>query len=213
MRICEELFLLVTSAQGDREVMFGDAAFGSAALADLEREGRIAVDGDAVTIRSAQPLGHGALDVMLGSLAEADAGAPRPVAEVVAASPELRTQIGDELVGQGVLRRVDGRFFGARFPESDPRPEESIRERLTTLLRLGVGASASDATLLGILQAGGAAPVRIAGKMRGAERAAVAKRLAEFAEASPWARGLTSVLREDDDEVLGLALISTVMFT
>ena len=213
MKICEDIFLLVTTAKGWPEG--GDTpVLNAAVLADLAEAGRIAAtgeDGELLTVTSAEPTGHPVLDLVLESVA-AKNGAP--IAEALAEPQRLRYAVGDELARRGVVSKLDRRWRDTAYPEADSFAEDQLRDRLARVLHQETTASAQEAEVLGLLRAAETPAANLAPGVRGDGKRAANHLLDAFADASPWARALQKAISEDDDDTaLTLAMFSTINLT
>ncbi|MCE1180206.1 MAG: GPP34 family phosphoprotein [Micrococcales bacterium] len=163
MLIAEQLLLLLTTDEGKAESwgIQDGIGYAGAAIADLALAGRLTFSDEKdprVRVLSSAPTGHPALDQVLERVAHKDGkklsslvgdGKCNPHKEVVAS-----------LARAGVIavepRRALG-FVPERHPVLDPGPERALRERLRLVLA-GGQATASEATILSLLQGLDVAP-------------------------------------------------------
>ncbi|WP_326826693.1 GOLPH3/VPS74 family protein [Streptosporangium sp. NBC_01756] len=139
--IAEEVLLLAYSEDEGRQLVGSselDAALGGALLAELAVNGRIDLADKKVTVLDPTPLGDEELDATLARIA-AESKERKPDWWVYKLhSAKLRKRLLTRLAEQGVLReeqrKILGIFPSTRYPESDPRVEEEIRERVRSVL-------------------------------------------------------------------------------
>lgn len=162
MDTAAEIFLLLTNDEG------GPASWGSqtgwalsaATIADLLIAERIVLDerkDPRVHVIDARPTGRAALDKVLSRIGEKDGTRLSTLVQDRKLNPEA--EVVEALVVHGVVDVVPARLLGlvaAKRPTLDPLPERAIRERLRAVLG-GGEPSATDATLLAILQGLGVA--------------------------------------------------------
>ena len=162
METAAEIFLLLTNDEG------GPASWGTqtgwalsaATIADLLIEERVLLEegkDPRVRVIDATPTGRPILDKVLSRIVEKEGRKLSTLVQDRKLNPEA--EVVQELVDRGVVEVVPARLLGlvsAKRPTLDPLPEREVRERLRTIL-VGGQPSATDATLLAILQALGVA--------------------------------------------------------
>ncbi len=162
MDTAAEIFLLLTNDEG------GPASWGAqtgwalsaATIADLLIAERIVLDerkDPRVHVIDARPTGRAVLDKVLSRIGEKDGTRLSTLVQDRKLNPEA--EVVEALVVHGVVDVVPARLLGlvaAKRPTLDPLPERAIRERLRAVLG-GGRPSATDATLLAILQGLGVA--------------------------------------------------------
>lgn len=162
MDTAAEIFLLLTNDEG------GPASWGTqsawalsaAAIADLLIEERLVLEDQKdpkVRVRDSTKTGRPALDKVLNRVGEKDGAKLSSLVQDRKLNPEA--EVIDGLVDSGVVGVVPSRMLGLiaeRRPTLDPQPEREIRDRLRNILA-GGRPSATDATLLAILQGLGVA--------------------------------------------------------
>lgn len=162
METAAEIFLLLTNDEG------GPASWGTqtgwalsaATIADLLVEGRLVLGEQKdpkVHVVGSIPTGRAVLDKVLSRAAERQDRRLSALVQDRKLCPEA--EVVEVLVARGIVDVVPARLLGLvseKRPTLDPQPEREIRERLRTVL-LGGPPSATDATLLAILQGLGVA--------------------------------------------------------
>ena len=162
MDTAAEIFLLLTNDEG------GPASWGTqtgwalsaATIADLLIEERVVLDerkDPRVHVIDARPTGRAVLDKVLSRVGEKDGPRLSTLVQDRKLNPEA--EVVEALVGHGVVDVVPARLLGLvaeKRPTLDPLPEREVRERLRAVL-VGGRPSATDATLLAILQGLGVA--------------------------------------------------------
>lgn len=162
MDTAAEIFLLLTNDEG------GPASWGTqtgwalsaATIADLLIEERVVLDerkDPRVHVIDARPTGRAVLDKVLSRVGEKDGSRLSILVQDRKLNPEA--EVVEALVGHGVVDVVPARLLGLvaeKRPTLDPLPEREVRERLRAVL-VGGRPSATDATLLAILQGLGVA--------------------------------------------------------
>ncbi len=183
MDTAAELFLLLTNDEG------GPASWGTqtgwalsaATIADLLIEERVVLDerkDPRVRVVDATPTGRAVLDTVLARLVEKDGTKLSTLVQDRRLDPEA--EVVEELVSAGVVDVVPARFLGLvaqKRPTLDPLPERAVRERLRNVLA-GASPSATDATLLAILQALGVATKVLAAESEGMSTKDLTRRVA-----------------------------------
>lgn len=156
MRICDEVFLLLTRDDGKVEGWGTRRGYGvrAAAVVDLAVAGRVTFTearDPRVEVASDVPLGDPVLDPLLERLATTR---PKAFSAIVAAArPDVEWLVAESLAEQGIVSIEPRRMLGmvpARHPALDPIPEQRIRQRLRTVLA-GAEAGVADVTDLGVL--------------------------------------------------------------
>ena len=157
MRICDEVFLLLTRDDGKVEGWGTPRGYGvrAAAVVDLALAERVTfsdADDPRVEVASDVPLGDPVLDPLLERLA---AKKPKAFSAVVSdGTPDVEQLVAESLAEHGIVSIERKKMLGmvpARYPALDPIPEQQIRQRLRTVLA-GAEAGVADATDLGVLQ-------------------------------------------------------------
>ena len=184
MDTAAEIFLLLTNDHG------GAASWGTqtgwalsaATIADLLIEERIALDekkDPRVSVVDATPTGRAVLDKVLARIVEKDG--KKLSALVQDSKLDPTAQVVEELVDGGTVGRVPKRWLGLvaeKRPTLDPHPEREVRERLRAVIA-GGHPSATDATLLAILEALGVAKKVLADESHGLSAKDLKRRVEE----------------------------------
>ncbi len=162
MDTAAEIFLLLTNDAGG-QASWGTQtgwALSAATIADLLIEGRVELGEEKdprVRVVDAAPTGRPVLDKVLARAEAKDGKKLSALVQDSKLNPE--DEVIEQLVAGGVVGVVPKRLLGLvpeKRPTLDPGPERRIRERLRTVLA-GGRPSATDATLLAILQGLGVA--------------------------------------------------------
>lgn len=162
MDTAAEIFLLLTNDEG------GSASWGTqtgwalsaATIADLLIEERVALDehkDPRVRVIDPTPTGRAVLDKVLSRAVEKEGRKLSMLVQDRKLDPEA--EVVEELVHRGVVDVVPARLLGLvaeKRPTLDDSAEREVRERLRVVL-VGGRPSATDATLLAILQGLGVA--------------------------------------------------------
>ncbi len=157
MDTATEIFLLLTTDEGG-QVSWGTQsawALSAATIADLLIAERIELEQQKdpkVRVLDPTPTGHAVLDKVLHRTVEKAGTRLSTLVQDRKINPE--NEVVEGLVRDGVVGVVPARMLGLvaeKRPTLDPGPERAIRERLRLVL-VGGTPSATDATLLAILQ-------------------------------------------------------------
>lgn len=159
MLMCEELFLLLTTAEGGVEGFGTQRGIGvaGAVFTELVLAERVSVDDrkdPRFEVISDRPVGHPVLDEALPKLVERSG---KKVSSVVLSrkfNPEK--SIAASLADAGVVS-IEDHLFGDKYPILEPAAKDSILARLTAVLRGEAPVSLADSSMLAILQALGVA--------------------------------------------------------
>lgn len=158
MLIVEELFLLLTDAKGNPEVLGTSktTALNAALLADLHLAGRIQLSEDKRPQVRVAYAGHG--DDVLGFGQELlNKRNGRRLDDLIWWSRlDPEEAVVTSLVRAGILRRDEERTLlgrsKVRLRELDPAPERELRERLASVFAGRTAPSPADVTILAILE-------------------------------------------------------------
>ncbi|MGA8978184.1 MAG: GPP34 family phosphoprotein [Pedococcus sp.] len=187
MDTAAEIFLLLTNDEG------GPASWGTqtgwalsaATIADLLIEERVVLDehkDPRLRVVDARPTGRAVLDKVLARAVEKDGTRLSTLVQDRKLNPEA--EVVEGLVSDGIVDLVPSRLLGLvaeKRPTLDPQPEREVRERLRTVLA-GGRPSASDATLLAILQGLGVAKKVLAEESRGMSAKDLKRRVQEASD-------------------------------
>jgi len=187
MDTAAEVFLLLTNDEG------GPASWGTqtgwalsaATIADLLIEERVVLDEQKdprVRVIDATPTGRAVLDKVLARIVEKDGKRLSTLVQDRKLDPEA--EVVQRLVSDGVVEVVPARLLGlipTKRPTLDPLPEREIRERLRSVLA-GAPPSATDATLLAILQGLGVAKKVLAAESKGMSAKDLKRRVAQASD-------------------------------
>lgn len=213
MLITEELHLLMLRPDGRSESVFAQQGIAQAAtlVVDLVVAGRVELTAGRrprICLRSTQPTGDPVLDWGLERLAPFDGR--RLATAVMAPRLDPREVTTDALVAAGVVERGQKRFFGlspTRFPETDPRPEQRVRARLSAVIAGTAAPTIADVTLLGVLQAILVAPHVLQGEggLRGRRLAA---RIRQIVQESQTADAVDSAVAAVSSVIMMTATVA-----
>lgn len=157
----------------------------AATIADLLIEERVVLDEQKdprVRVVDATPTGRTVLDKVLARVVERDGKKLSTLVQDRKLAPEA--EVVEGLVGDGVVEVVPARFLGLvgqKRPTLNPLPEREVRERLRNILA-GATPSATDATLLAILQGLGVAKEVLAAESEGMSAKDLKRRVAQASE-------------------------------
>lgn len=211
MDTAAEVFLLLTNHEGGPASRGTQSAWAlsAATIADLVIEKRIVL-GDQkdpkVRVVDPTPTGRAVLDKVLHRAVEKDGTRLSTLVQDRKLNPEA--EVVDGLVRDGVVGVEPARLLGLvpeKRPTLDLSPEREIRERLRIVLA-GGNPSASDATLLAILQGLGVAKKVLSTESEGMSTKDVKRRVQE---ASTEVAVGTAIKRAIDG--LNTAIISAVI--
>lgn len=172
MDTAAEIFLLLTNDEG------GPASWGTqsgwalsaAAIADLLIEERLVLEDQKdpkVRVVDSTLTGRATLDKVLLRVGEKDGARLSALVQDRKLNPEA--EVVEALLDKGIVDVVPSRMLGLigeKRPTLDPQPEREIRDRLRSILA-GGRPSATDATLLAILQGLGVAKKVLAEESNG----------------------------------------------
>ncbi|MEO7131699.1 MAG: GPP34 family phosphoprotein [Dermatophilaceae bacterium] len=184
MDTATEIFLLLTNDEGGT-VSWGTQnawALSAATIADLVIEERIVLGEQKdpkVLVVDPTPTGQAVLDKVLRRAVEKDGTKLSTLVQDSKLNPEA--EVVEGLVRDGVVDVVPARLLGLvaeKRPTLDPVPEREIRERLALVLAGGTP-SATDATLLAILQGLGVAKKVLSAESEGMSTKEVKRRVQE----------------------------------
>jgi len=135
-----------------------------------------------VRVIDATPTGRAVLDKVLARIVEKDGKRLSTLVQDRKLDPEA--EVVQRLVSDGVVEVVPARLLGlipTKRPTLDPLPEREIRERLRSVLA-GAPPSATDATLLAILQGLGVAKKVLAAESEGMSAKDLKRRVAQASD-------------------------------
>lgn len=212
MDTAAELFLLLTTDEG------GPASWGTqtgwalsaATIADLLIEERVALDEQKdprLHLVDATPTGRAVPDKVLARAAEKEGTKLSTLVQDGKMNPEL--EVVAELERLGVVEIVPKRMLGLipeKRPTVDRGPEREIRERLRTVL-IGGQPSATDATLLAILQGLGVAKKVLAQESEGMSAKQLKQRVEEATHEVPVGVALKRAIDSLNAAILAAVII------
>ncbi len=184
MDTAAEIFLLLTNDEG------GAASWGTqtswalsaATIADLLIEERVVLDekkDPRVHVVNAAPTGRAVWDKVLARIVEKDGKRLSTLVQDSKLNPE--SEVVELLVRDSIIDVVPEKLLGLvpeKRPTLNPGPEREIRERLRAVLA-GGRPSATDATLLAILQSLGVARKVLADESNGMSAKDLKRRVEE----------------------------------
>ncbi|HKJ12414.1 MAG TPA: GPP34 family phosphoprotein [Ornithinimicrobium sp.] len=211
MDTAAELFLLLTNDEG------GPASWGTqtgwalsaATIADLLLDQRVWLnegEDPRLEVIDATPTGQPVLDMVLARAVEKEGTKLSTLVQDSKMNPE--PEVVAELARLGVVDVVPKRLLGLvpeKRPTVDPGPEREIRQRLRAVL-IGGQPSASDATLLAILQGLGVAKKVLAGESEGMSTKQLQRRVEEASREVPVGEALKRAI-----DSLNAAIIAAVV--
>jgi len=215
-----ELLLLALDDESGRPVVDGstlNAALAGTAVAELVAAGALALqEGDGGEVRAGRLRRTGAArpaDPLLAEVVDACHGkAPGDAVGALTTmtftdrGAELREQLLEELVADGVLTHERGKVLGLfptrRWPEADPSTEREVRERVRAVLVHGAEPDPRTALLVSMLSVTKLAPKVFPGD----DRKAVQAR-ADAVRESGWAGGAVAKALDDLMAVLVVTVI------
>jgi len=211
MDTAAELFLLLTNDEG------GPASWGTqtgwalsaATIADLLLDQRVSLDegeDPRLEVIDATPTGRPVLDMVLARAVEKEGTKLSTLVQDSKMNPE--PEVVAQLARLGVVDVVPKRLLGLvpeKRPTVDPGPEREIRQRLRAVL-IGGQPSASDATLLAILQGLGVAKKVLAGESEGMSTKQLQRRVEEASREVPVGEALKRAI-----DSLNAAIIAAVV--
>lgn len=176
MLVAEQLFLLLRRDDGKAEsvLAYTDYAMTGAVLTDLLLAGHITLGDDKdprVSVVTSGSAGDPVLDAALERLRAKEGKKLSSLVTDGKLNPTDR--VAESLAGAGVVEVHPKKALGlvsARYPVLDPRPEQSLRERLRVVLA-GATPEPSEASLLMLLKG-----VGVAGKVLAEEKRALGRR-------------------------------------
>jgi hypothetical protein len=216
MDTAAELFLLLTDDKG------GPASWGTqtgwalsaATIADLLIEGRVVLDEQKdprLHVVDPTPTGRAVPDKVLARAAQKEGAKLSALVQDGRMNPEA--EVVAELERQGVVTVVPKRLLGLvaeKRPTVDPGPEREIRERLRTVL-IGGQPSATDATLLAILQALGVAKKVLDRESEGMSAKQLKQRVEEASREVPVGAALKRAIDSLNTAILTAVIIPVVV--
>lgn len=184
MLICEELFLLLTSADGSRKAS-SSRSFGlvAAVVTDLVVRGSVTLSTDKdpqATVTDPTPLGDPVLDPALARLTAKDNRRMSATLRDGHLNPEKA--IAASLAARGVVTIDQRSFLGVtwnKYPEGNPTPELQLRHRLDAVLH-GWTPTLADVALLSILEGLNAVPIVLSQETAGMSRREVKARIRDL---------------------------------
>jgi len=211
MDTAAELFLLLTADEGC-PASWGTQtgwALSAATIADLLLEQRVSLDerkDPRVEVVNATPTGRAVPDKVLARTVEKQGARLSTLVQDSRMNPE--PEVVAELARLGVVEVVPKRLLGLvpeKRPTVDPGPEREIRQRLRTVL-IGGQPSATDATLLAILQGLGVAKKALAQESEGMSAKQLKQRVEEASREVPVGVALKRAI-----DSLNAAIIAAVV--
>lgn len=195
MLTAEELYLLLTRANGDPEVHGLKFGFGltSALLTDLVDAGHVAITDDdppRVTVLSTDLTGTLVLDFGLERIADRDGRRVESVIRWGRFDPEFA--VVESLVQSGVLERGARTLMGFGKPrtiQTSPEPKDRVRERLAAVFAGERAPTAGDATIIAALQALTVAPHLLRDHIGASSRRQFEQRLSDLVAEAPLPGG------------------------
>ena len=211
MDTAAELFLLLTNDEG------GPASWGTqtgwalsaATIADLLLDQRVWLnegEDPRLEVIDATPTGQPVLDMVLARAVEKEGTKLSTLVQDSKMNPE--PEVVAQLARLGVVDVVPKRLLGLvpeKRPTVDPGPEREIRQRLRAVL-IGGQPSASDATLLAILQGLGVAKKVLAEESEGMSTQQLQRRVEEASREVPVGEALKRAM-----DNLNAAIIAAVV--
>lgn len=216
METAAEIFLLLTNDEG------GPASWGTqtgwalsaATIADLLIEERVALEEERdprVRVIDATPTGRPILDKVLSRVVEKEGKKLSTLVQDRKLNPEA--EVVEALVGRGVVDVVPARLLGlvsAKRPTLDPLPEREVRERLRAIL-LGGQPTATDATLLAILQALGVAKKVLKAESEGMSAKELKRRIEQASDEVAVGVALKRAIDSLNAAILAAVIVPTIV--
>jgi hypothetical protein len=157
--LADELMLLAITEKGDvssSAYLRLDNGIAGAHLMELALRDRVRLDGEALVVADASPIGDEPADDVLATIAAEPPRVPKDWIRKLAEDRPHRPVVGS-LRRQGVLTEERGRVLGifkrTRNLEADPEPEREVRERLRRALVDGVQLDGRTAALASLVSA------------------------------------------------------------
>lgn len=216
MLIVEELYLLLTKAEGTQERPGTPRAYGlvAAVVTDLIVAERVALTEEKrprVMVALNQATGHPVLDTALALIGQKDGRRLESLVTWGKLDPEA--QVVDSLVRAGVLEMGDRTFLGLgrpRTPEANAGPEQMLRARLAAVLAGQAWPTAADATLLSVLQALGIARPILAAESGGMKARELKHRINEVVAASPAGTAVERAVQAMNTVIVTAAIMPAI---
>jgi len=202
--LVEELVLLTIKDNGAVAGTAGTLGFRlsliGACLVDLNTLGRIDVDLDTVHILSAQPVGHPALDQVLGHLVAGPARSPSAwIRDLADTSREVVGGAIEALTGRGILAQEESRFLWVlktrRYPVIDGTEQTEAKLRIVQILLGQDVPTPHDSVLIGLAHVGRL----LDGFLSSSEIARLDDRVKEVGNLDLIARSVEVALREEQE--------------
>lgn len=211
-----EIFLLLTTDEGGAESWGTQTgwALSAAMIADLLIEERVALSEDKdprVSIVDALPTGRTVLDKVLSRVVEKDGTKLSTLVQDSKLNPEA--EVVDVLVGDGVVDVVPKKFLGLipeKRPTLNPVPEREIRERLRNVIA-GGRPTATDATLLAILQGLGVAKKVLSDEADGMSARELKQRVEQVSDEVSVGVAIKRALDSLNSAILTAAIVPVVI--
>lgn len=216
MDTAAEVFLLLTNDEGG-SVSWGTPsswALSAATIADLLIEERMELGEQKdpkVRVVDPTPTGRAVLDKVLRRAAEKDGARLSTLVQDRKLNPE--TEVVDGLVSAGVVGVLPARMLGLvaqKRPTLNPSPEREIRERLRTVLA-GGEPSATDATVLAILQGLGVAKKVLREESEGMSSRDLKRRVQEASEEVPVGQAIKRAIDSLNAVIMTAVIVPTVI--
>lgn len=218
MDTAAEIFLLLTNDEG------GAASWGSqtgwalsaATIADLLIEQRVTLDekkDPRVHVVDASATGRAVWDKVLTRIVEKDGKRLSALVQSSKINPE--TEVVESLVEAGIVDVVPKKLLGLvpeKRPTLNPQPEREIRDRLRSVLA-GASPSATDATLLAILQSLGVAKKVLANESAGMSAKELKRRIEDASGEVAVSVALKRAIDGLNAAILTAVIVPTVIST
>lgn len=221
--LAEDVLLLVLDDETGARTLDGtrtDLVMGGALLLDLALAGRVELTRDGpwwareqVGVVDAAPLADPLLDEALATVA----ARPRSSQDLVARLGKgVRARLLERLESRGVIERrsdtVLGLFPRTRWPATDSRPEQAVRDRLHEVLVVGVTPDERSGALVALLLAVDKAHSVLPG-LDSRERRAVKTRAQTVAEGAWAADAVRSAVQAMQAAVMAGTMAATTAAT
>lgn len=210
-----EIFLLLTSDDGGQESWGTQTswALSAATIADLLLLGRVELGNERdprVRVVDPTPTGRPVLDTVLTRAADKDGKRLSALVQDGRLNPE--DEVIRSLVEARIIEVVPKRLLGlvpAKRPTLDHAPERAVRERLRTVL-IGGQPSATDATLLAILQGLGVTKKVLSAESEGMSRRDLERRVEQACAEVPVGAALKRAIDALTAAILAAVIVPTV---
>lgn len=217
MLISEQLYLLLTKAEGTQEKPGTQRGYGltAALVADLVAAGRATLTEEKrprMDVVDTTPTGNPVLDSGLTALEPKSGKRLDRIVSSARLNPE--DAVVSSLVDSGILERGERTMMGLgkpRTPEVNSGPEQELRARIAAVLAGTSEPTTTEATLLSILQALGVARRILADESGGMRGGQLKKRIQAIVDQSPTGDAVERAMQALSSAIVTAAVIPAVV--